>query len=156
MGRLGGRLECTEESLAPESVDMNPLGNQDAGVEATHGLDPEEPAIIDVTDQKTDLVHVRRDQHLGAAVALLVRDHIAHDIDSDRIDQRRDLVDHDLADTLFTAGDTRGFAETLQKGKVHADFPFYCCAGIGRIQMLRNLVGFPWSCRRIGPGPCFS
>ena len=30
----------------------------------------------------------------------------------------------------------------------------YGCSGSGRIQMLRNARGLPWSCRPIGPSPC--
>jgi hypothetical protein len=64
-----------------EAVDKDSLRDEHTGIESTDRLQADEALIVDVFDQKADLVDMRRDHHLGTAIAVFHADNIAHNVD---------------------------------------------------------------------------
>jgi hypothetical protein len=68
-------------------VNEHPLRDQGAGVEAADRLQAEEPVVIDMGDEKPNLVHVGG-EHDPGTVATLGSHHAAQRVNPQLIDKR--------------------------------------------------------------------
>jgi hypothetical protein len=118
--RLGGHHEEPGDG-AVLGVDDDALAGQLPEVEASQGVQAQEPFVFDVLDHEADLVHVGGDHHLRADAAfgrLLRADEVAHRVDAE-VAQVAEFVGDDLADFVFLARNAAGFAEAPQQVDVH-------------------------------------
>ena len=118
MDRLGSRLQRPAQDGSGEPVDEHPLRNQGAGVEAADRLQAEEPVVVDMGDEKPDLVHVSG-EHDPRTIATPGSDHTAQGVNPQLIDERSQLLDHDRPHPLLAPGNPRCRAEPLQQFEIH-------------------------------------
>lgn len=115
MNRLGCELQSTEQRLTLTRPDRDTLRNEDAGIEATDGLEAEEALIVDVADQEADLVHMRGEHDPPISTATADADEVSHGVATEFINKWLEDRVNDRRDALLVARYARGFAQALKQ-----------------------------------------
>ena len=106
-------------------ADRHAAGEEVSRVESADGVDVDEALVVDVGDQKADLVHVSREhdflRRLLFSRCFLDRDDRAHGVDADRVEQPFDLFFDQLGYTIFTAGNAWGQAQFFEEFDIHSE-----------------------------------
>jgi hypothetical protein len=91
-------------------VHKHALSDEDACVESADRLQPNEAVVIDVFDQKANLIHVRGDHDPRPAAAPSRPHYIAQNVNRKVIDERPQLFDDYLPRLILSTRDTRRLA----------------------------------------------
>jgi len=110
---FGGQVDGARSDHAGDALlaHQHRLAGQLAHVDASHDLELEQPITVIGRDHKADLVHVRSQHHLEAALALragLEGDDIAQRVHAGAVGQRAHLLQHQRAHRALIAGNAAG------------------------------------------------
>jgi hypothetical protein len=100
-------------------VNEHPLRNQGPGIKATDRLQAEESVVVDMGDEKADLIHVAGEHDPGSVTALGSYD-AAQRVNSQLIDEGPEFLSNNCPHPVLTPGYSRCRTEPLQQFEVHA------------------------------------
>ncbi len=100
-------------------------------VESTDRLDSEKALFIDMRDQETDLVRMRREHDFRAAGAFPNAGNIAERIDRDLVADRPQLVTHLRGNLSLSPRDAGRLAESLEQFDIQIGHAFLLCIANG-------------------------
>ncbi len=115
MRRLGGNHENATMRIAGSIPDDDPLRGQHGHVEPADGLNAQESLFVDMRNEETDLVGVRREHHPWTTCALADAGDISKGIDRHLIADGPQLVTHQCGNLPLASRDSRCFTEPLEQ-----------------------------------------
>jgi len=124
MDRLAARIHHTLE-IAFIRRDQHPPGKKVARVKAADRLHMGKPLVRHVGHEKADLVHMTEQHNLlgsglsGSFAAVPPAQQRPHRINGDLVEQAFDFRLDQLADTVFVARHSGGFAKTAKQIDIH-------------------------------------
>jgi len=99
-------------------MDLDTLGDQHPWIEATNLLDPKESIVIDVTNEESDFIDVRRNRDSRSTRTLPIPDQVAKRIDRQAIDDRFQECRHDIAHLVLAGSDPGSLGERAKHVQV--------------------------------------
>ncbi len=115
MNRSRGWLEHAGEGITIADMNDHTLRDEHSWIEPADLLDAQEAILVDVANQKADLVEVGGDRDARAATTVSDSDQVAEIVDAHGVDQWLQLFGDDAPDPVFTRGDARRLGQFAEQ-----------------------------------------
>jgi hypothetical protein len=111
-------------------VNGHPLANELLRIPAANRIGVDISVVVDMSDDKADLVGVTGEHHAHLCIGVAAGDHVAVQVGSHVVGKFADIAPHDFLHGLLVAGGTRSFENLLKKllrGLVHDCGTWFHC-----------------------------
>jgi hypothetical protein len=119
MDRLGAGLQDASKGFSVPTMNADALGDENAGVEASHRLHADKSLVVDMANQEADFVNVGGKGNAWASLSPPNANEISQGVNPQLIHQWLHVASDDIADPIFTGRNAIGLREVTQQGLVH-------------------------------------